>query len=101
MLLKMIKTEVWFLLSSVFPPAGSCTLTSHSVDVLLIIVAVNSNVTGGFKPCCIGSNATSTLTWLIFRLIKLGSQLEILLFTTTHVKKKLSLEVLFEVAVLL
>lgn len=80
MLLKMIKTEVSFLISPVFPPAGSCTC--HSVDVLLIIVAVNSNVTGGFKPCYIGSNATSMQIWFTFHLIKF----EILLFTTIMLK---------------
>lgn len=92
----MIKTEVSFLIFPVFPPAGSCTLTCHSVDVLLIIVAVNSNVTGGFKPCYIGSNVASMQIWFTFHLIKF----EILLFTTIMLKI-LSLEVLLEVAVLL
>lgn len=49
----MIKEK--FLISPVSPPAGFCTLTCHSVDVLLIIVAANSNLTGGFKPCYTGS----------------------------------------------
>ena len=80
----MIKEK--FLMSPVSPPAGFCTLTCHSVDVLLIIVAANSNLTGGFKPCYTGSNATSTLIWLIFHLTKFGFQSEILLFTTKHVK---------------
>ena len=90
-----------FLRSSVSPPAGFCSLTCHCVDVLLIIVTVNSNLTGGFKPCYTGSNATSTLIWLIFHVTKFGFYSEISLFITMHVKKKLSSEVLFEVAVLL
>lgn len=55
----MVKEK--FLVSPVFPPAGFCSLTCHSVDVLLIIVAVNSNLTGGFKPCYIGSKTTNML----------------------------------------
>lgn len=61
-----------FLISPVSPPAGFCTLTCHCVDVLLIIVAANFNLTGGFKPCYTGSNATSTLIWLIFHGTKFG-----------------------------
>ena len=59
-----------FLISPVSPPAGFCTLTCHCVDVLLIIVAANFNLTRGFKPCYTGSKATSTLIWLIFHVTK-------------------------------
>lgn len=79
----MVKEK--FLISPVFLPAGSCTLTCHSVDVSLIIEAANSNLTGGFKPCYIGSTATSTLIWLIFHLTKFEFQFEIFLFTIIHV----------------
>lgn len=84
--LKMIKEKCLIFR---FPSSWLLFFTGHSVDVLLIIVAVNSNLTGGFKPCYIRPNATSMLIWLIFYLTKFGFQVEILLFTIIHVKKNI------------
>lgn len=73
---------------SSFPSSWLLHFTCHSVDVLLIIVAVNSNLTGGFKGSCyIGPNATTMVIWLMFHRTKFGFQFEILLFTIIHVKK--------------